>query len=268
MNSVESKDGTSIAFDETGAGPPLVLVDGALCYRSLGPSRKLAAALAEHFTVFTYDRRGRGDSGDTAPYAVEREIEDLEAVVEAAGGSARVYGVSSGAALALEAAARGVSISKLALYEAPFIVDASRPPVPRQYGEQLDELLGDRRRGAATRLFLRQVGLPTVLIALMRFTPMWSKLTAIAHTLPYDNAIVRDHQAGNPLPADRWTAATMPTLAIVGGKSPAWFHNGMRALAGALPNARFCIFEGQTHMVKPKAQAPFLVAFFEEPGTM
>ena len=131
----------SIAFDEIGSGPPLVLFDGALCSRSIGPSTKLAAALAEHFTVFTYDRRGRGDSEDTAPYAVEREVEDLEAVVGAAGGSACVYGVSSGAALALEAAARGVAISKLALYEAPFIVDASRPPVPLQYGEQLGALL-------------------------------------------------------------------------------------------------------------------------------
>jgi pimeloyl-ACP methyl ester carboxylesterase len=123
MNTVLSRDGTAIAFDKSGVGPPLILVDGALCYRASGPSRSLAALLAEHFTVFTYDRRGRGESGDTAPYAVEREVDDIEALIEEAGGSAYVYGVSSGAALALEAANRGLAIEKLALYEAPFIVD-------------------------------------------------------------------------------------------------------------------------------------------------
>ena len=263
MKSVESRDGTSIAFVEAGQGPPLVLVDGALCYGSVGPSAKLAAALRDRFTVFTYDRRGRGASGDAADYAVDREIDDLAAVIGAAGGSACVYGVSSGAALALEAAVRGVAISKLALYEAPFIVDAARPPVPRTYGEHLDALLADGRRGAAVKLFLGQVGLPRAVIALMRFLPIWPKLTAIAHTLPYDNAIVRDHQSGNPLPAGRFTAAAMPTLALVGGRSPAWFHHGMRALADALPNARFAILEGQTHKVEPRAQAPLLVSFFE-----
>jgi pimeloyl-ACP methyl ester carboxylesterase len=161
MNTVRSKDGTSIAFDKSGEGPPLILVDGAFMHRSFGQP-ELAERLAEAFTVFRYDRRGRGDSGDTAPYAVEREVDDLQALIEAAGGSAYVYGISSGAALAIEAAARGAAISKLALYEAPFIVDDSRPPVPDDVVAQLNELLAANRRGDAVRLFLRQVGAPRI----------------------------------------------------------------------------------------------------------
>src|SRR6267154_4426106 len=141
MNKVLSKDGTSIAFDRSGQGPALILVDGALCYRASGPSKPLAALLVEHFTVFIYDRRGRGDSGDTAFYAVEREVEDIQALINEAGGSAFVYGVSSGAALALEAANHGLAIKKLALYEAPFIVDDSRPPIPKDFLAQLNNLI-------------------------------------------------------------------------------------------------------------------------------
>jgi pimeloyl-ACP methyl ester carboxylesterase len=129
MNKTVSRDGTPIAFDRSGKGPALILVDGALCYRASGPSRPMAAVLAEHFTVITYDRRGRGDSGDTAPYAVEREVDDLDALIKETGEAAFVFGVSSGAALALEAANRGLAIKKLALYEAPFIVDDSRPKI-------------------------------------------------------------------------------------------------------------------------------------------
>ncbi|HEY3189253.1 MAG TPA: alpha/beta hydrolase [Solirubrobacteraceae bacterium] len=266
MSITHSSDGTPIAYETTGDGPPVILVDGALCHRASGPSRPLAALLAEHFTVFTYDRRGRGDSGDTAPYAVEREVEDLEALIEEAGGSASVYGISSGAALALEAADRGLGIDKLVVYEAPVIVDDSRPPIPADYVPQLDALLAADRRGDAVRLFLRQVGLPGVLIALMRFMPAWGKLKAVAHTLPYDAATLSGLQAGEPLPAARWTGVTMPTLAVAGGKSPAWLHHGMRALAGVLPNAQLRVLEGQTHMVKPKALAPLLVDFFGEPA--
>lgn len=146
MKKVLSKDGTPIAFDRSGKGPPIILVDGALCYRASGPMGPLAALLARHFTVFTYDRRGRGDSGDTAPYAVEREVEDIEALINEAGGSAVVYGISSGAALALEAANRGLAIKKLVLYEAPFIVDDSHPPIPKDFLARLNELIGSDRR--------------------------------------------------------------------------------------------------------------------------
>jgi pimeloyl-ACP methyl ester carboxylesterase len=264
MSAVVSNDGTPIAFDRVGEGPPLILVDGALCYRAFGPAGPLAALLREHFTVFTYDRRGRGESGDTAPYATEREVEDLEALVKEAAGSAYMYGISSGAALALEAANRGVGITKLALYEAPFIVDDTLPARPDDYLATMDGLIAADRRGAALKLFMRTVGMPAFVIALMRFTPAWSKLKAVAHTLPYDFRILGDTGSGKPLPTDRWTSATVPTLVMDGGKSPTWMRNAMRALADVLPNASHRTLDGQTHMLKPGAVAPVLVEFFAD----
>jgi pimeloyl-ACP methyl ester carboxylesterase len=262
MESVVSKDGTAIAFDRSGSGPALVLVDGALCYRASGPMAPLAKLLAPHFTVLTYDRRGRGDSGDTAPYAVEREVEDIDALIKAAGGQAFVYGISSGAGLALEAANRGLAVRKLALYEAPFIVDDTRAPVPADFVQQLEALVAADRRGDAVRLFMKAVGVPSLVVALMRFLPAWSRLTAIAHTLPYDMTIVLDNQRGRPLPVTRWTRAEAPTLVVAGGKSPAWMRNAMHALARVLPNAKHHTLEGQTHMVSAKALAPVLAEFF------
>ena len=262
MNRTFSKDGTPIAFDRSGKGPALILVDGALCYRASGPSGPLAARLSEHFTVITYDRRGRGDSGDTAPYAVEREVEDIDALIREIGEPPFVYGVSSGAALALEAANRGLPIKKLALYEAPFIVDDASPPLPEDFLTRLNEAIASHRPGDAVTLFLRRVGVPAVFIALMRVLPVWSKLKAVAHTLPYDITIVQDNQRGKPLSATRWARATMPTLVMDGGKSPAWMRHAMRALASVLSNATYRTLEGQTHMVKPKPHAPALVEFF------
>ena len=261
MNRVESKDGTAIAFESSGQGPALILVDGALCYRGAGPSKSVAAELSADFTVFTYDRRGRGESGDTAPYAVEREIEDLGALIEAAGGSASLCGFSSGAVLALDAANRGLGVEKLALYEPPFIVDDSRAPLPDDYASRLDRLMSADRRGDALRLFMGQVGMPKVLVALMRFMPAWSKLKSVAPTLRYDAAVMGDTQSGRPLPAERWSAVTAPTLVIVGGKSPGWMQNGMSALAALLRDAELRSLEGQTHMVKAKPLAPMLREF-------
>jgi pimeloyl-ACP methyl ester carboxylesterase len=264
MKTATSRDGTGIAYDELGAGPPVVLVGGAMNTRSFGPNGSLAVLLSERFTVINYDRRGRGDSGDTAPYSVEREIEDLDALIEATGGSACVFGISSGAALALEAANRGLAIEKLALYEAPFVVDGSRSPVPDDYLARLEGLVASGRRGDAVRLFMREgVGLPAVFVVLMRLMPAWSKLKAVAHTLPYDAVIVDDYQKGKPLPTERWDSVTMPTLVAVGGKSPDWMRHAMRALADVLPDARHTTLEGQTHIVKAQALAPVLVEFFE-----
>lgn len=264
MKTAISRDGARIAYDELGEGLPLILAGGALNTRSFGPNGSLAELLAEHFTVINYDRRGRGDSTDTAPYSVEREIEDLDALIEAAGGSASVFGISSGAALALEAANRGLSIEKLALYEAPFVVDDSRPPIPDDYLERLEGLVASDRRGDAVRLFMKEgVGLPALFVFMMRLMPAWSKLKAVAHTLPYDAAIVDDYQKGKPLPAERWTSVTMPTLVAVGGKSPDWMRHAMQQLSDVLPDATHNTLEGQTHIVKAVALAPVLAEFFE-----
>ena len=260
MPTVRSADGTPIAYETTGRGPALILVDGALCYRASGPSRPMAARLAERFTVLAYDRRGRGESGDTAPYALEREVEDLEALLGAAGGSASVLGFSSGAALALEAAHRGLPIERLVLYEPPFIVDDTRPPLPADFVPHLASLLAAERRAEAVQLFLKVVGMPAFLVGLMRFFPGWSRLKGVAHTLPYDFAFVEAHQRGRPLPAGRWSPR-VPTLVAVGGKSPAWMRNAMRELAEVLPGAEHRTLDGQTHMVKPRALAPVLTEF-------
>jgi pimeloyl-ACP methyl ester carboxylesterase len=259
---VLSKDGTAIAFDRIGAGAAVILIDGALCYRGIGQSGKLANLMAQHFTVFTYDRRGRGASGDTAPYAVEREVEDIEALLSEAGGTASVWGISSGAVLALDAANRLKGIKKLALYEPPFIVDDSRSTTEGDW-VRIGEAVAADRRSDAVRIFLKSVGVPGFFITLMRLMPMWSKLKAIAHTLPYDGAIVRDNQRGKPLPANRWASITVPALVMDGGNSPAWMRHGNQSLASALPNAQYRTLEEQTHMLKPKVHAPLLVEFLK-----
>jgi len=264
MKTARSKDGTLIAFDRVGDGRPIILVDGALCYRASGPMGQLAGLLAQHFSVFTYDRRGRGDSGDTSPYAIEREVDDIDALIREAGGSACLFGVSSGAALALEAANRGLAVRKLALYEAPFIVDASRPPIPDDFLARLNGLVASGRRADAVRLFMKLVGVPSVFITLMRFLPAWSKLTSVAHTLPYDITLVKDHQRGESLPAGRWAHVTMPTLVMDGGKSPVWMRHGMKALGDVLPSAKYRTLDGQTHMLKAQAVTPVLSEFFSD----
>jgi pimeloyl-ACP methyl ester carboxylesterase len=222
----------------------------------------LAKLLIPHFTVFTYDRRGRGDSGDTPPYAVEREVEDIEGLIGAAHGSAMLYGVSSGAMLALEAANRlQGKVTKLAMYEPPFIVDDTRPPLPADYVEQLRGAVAANRRGDAVKLFMGEVGVPGFVVTIMSFLPMWSRMKAMAHTLEYDAALMAGTQSGRPLPRDRWSAVSVPTLVIDGGKSPASMRNGVKELADLLANARYVTLEGQTHIVKPAVLAPVLIDF-------
>jgi pimeloyl-ACP methyl ester carboxylesterase len=259
-----SKDGTAIAFHRIGNGPPVILIDGALCYRGMGQSGQLAELLAPHFTVFTYDRRGRGSSGDTVPYAVEREVEDIATLLSEAGGAAFVWGTSSGGVLAVEAANRLSGIKKLALYEAPFIVDDTRPTTGDDW-DRISAAVARDRRSDAVKLFLKSVGVPGFVRTLMPLMiPVWSKLKAVAHTLPYDGAIVRENQKGKPLPANRWASATIPALVMAGGNSPAWMLHANRAFAGVLPNAQYRTLNGQTHMLKPKAHAPELVEFFKD----
>jgi pimeloyl-ACP methyl ester carboxylesterase len=267
MRKVISKDGTPIAFDQSGQGPAIILVAGATATRLAEAS--LAAALAPHFTVFAYDRRGRGDSGDTAPYAVEREIEDIEALITEAGGSAFVFGHSSGAVLALEAARLlPAKITKLALYEPPFIIDDSRPPAPRDYASHLNELVSSGRRGDAVAYFMTEVGTPAEMVAQMQQSPMWPALEAVAPTLVYDVTIMEDTERGDPLPLRKWAAVTVPTLVMDGtvflgrGESHVFLRHGADELANILLDAQRRTLEGQDHGPADDVLAPALKEFF------
>jgi pimeloyl-ACP methyl ester carboxylesterase len=258
---VTSRDGTTIAYDRAGHGPPVILVVGALCSRTLGPGVKLAPLLADRFTVFTYDRRGRGASGNVTPYAPEREVEDLAALVTVAGGRASVFGHSSGAVLALDAAEQGVGIDKLALYEPPFVVDASRPALTSEWAA-IAAFIAENRRDEALGVFLRSVGVPGLVRVFMRCLPLWKELRAVAPTLPHDGALVQRFQRGEPLPDAAWRRVTVPALSLAGGKSPAWMHAGTLALAGQLAHAEHRVVPGQTHDADAKVLAPLLASFF------
>ena len=262
MNTVRSRDGTQIAFDRTGDGPPLVLVGGALSDRNAATS--LATSLASSFTVIAFDRRGRGDSGDTPPYAVEREIEDLDALVnEVGGGAALVYGHSSGGVLALRAAEAGLAIPKLAVYEPPFIVDDGRDPLRADYFTHIEELVAAGRRGDAVVYFLTHgVGIPAPAVEQMRMSPGWPSMEAMAHTITYDNLILGDAMGGSPEPLRRWATLQTPTLVIDGGASPGWIRNSARTLAQTLPNAEAATLEGQDHGAASTVLAPVVTAFF------
>ena len=260
MGKVISKDGTAIAFDRSGSGPAVILVGGAFQFRAFDQrTGQLAALLSQHFTVYHYDRRGRGESSDTLPYAVEREIEDLGALIQAAGGSANVFGNSSGAVLALDAAAYGLAIPKLALYEAPFTNAGDRESTREMaYTKDLTTLLAQGRRGDAAALAMTYFGTPADAIAGMRRSPAWPMFEAVAPTLAYDNAIMGD----GTVPATRLASIRVPTLVIGGGASPDFMHTAANTIARALPNAQRRTLEGQTHAVDTEVLAPVLDAFF------
>ena len=258
MNRLTSSDGTTIAFERSGDGPPVILVCGRSTHRTA--NAPLADLLAELFTVFNYDRRGRGDSGDTAPYAVEREIEDIDAVITAAGGSASVYGTFSGAGLALEAAASGLAITKLALWEPSYIVEG-RPRPPADTARIYAELVAAGRRGDAVEYFMAKVvGLPPELVAEARKAPWWPAQEALAHTLAYDATIMGDYS----LPAERVASVMVATLVIDGGASFPWIRKTAQAIADIIPHAQRRTLEGQTHNVAAEAITPVLVEFFAE----
>lgn len=251
-NKTKSGDGTLIAYEQQGDGPPVVLVGGALS--TAATDAPLAARLASRFTVYTYDRRGRGASRDTTPYAVEREIEDLAAVIAAAGGSAGVHGMSSGAVLALRAAAAGLPVTQLSVYEPPFHLDAS----PTTYGGELRELVAQERPGDTLALFLRRVGMPEESLEGMRRAPMWAGLEAVAHTLVYDDEVMGNGQ----VPVCVLTSVTQRVLILDGGASPAWMREAARVVAKTVPRGRHHTLTGQTHQVAPHVLAPALAEFF------
>jgi pimeloyl-ACP methyl ester carboxylesterase len=259
MNQVTSKDGTAIAYDKRGEGPAVILVDGALCFRSFGPMAHLAELLAPHFTVYNYDRRGRGDSGDTQPYTLEREIEDIKALIKQAGGTAFVFGTSSGGALALEAALKlGSQIKKLAVYEPPYDSDKAAGQTWKEYRKQLAQLVAANRRGDAAALFMSSVGTPADQIEGMRHAPVWGMFEAVAPTLAYDAAALGEDRS---VPVKRAAKVSVPTLVMSGTALP-FMRVTATALAEAIPNAQQRTLEGQTHDVNLEVLAPVLVEFF------
>lgn len=261
MRTVISKDGTPIAFDQSGQGPALILVAGALCTRLSWSGPELAKLLAPHFTVYNYDRRGRGDSGDTKPYAVMREIEDIEVLIDEAGGSAYLYGHSSGAALALEAAVKlGEKVKKLTMYEAPYNDESEAKLAWRAYIQHLTELLAADRRGNAVALFMELVGTPTDQIEAMRHAPAWPPLEAIAPTLAYDHTAILGKDGAVPI--ERAAQVRVPTLIMNGGASYPFMYETARALSKAMPHAHLRTLEGQGHGPADDILAPALREFF------
>lgn len=260
MQFVSSLDGSRIAYDQTGSGDPVILVDGALCSRQLGPFPETAEGLAEHFTVIHYDRRGRGDSTDESAgrFEVDREVEDLEALIEQVGGQASLVGMSSGGALAVEAANRLAGVRRVVVYEVPYITDPETT-FPPDYAPKMGELVAGDRRSEAVRLFLRTVGMPAPLVQLMRIMPPFRKLKRVAHTLPYDAALVVDPLGSErKLPSDRWSSIEARVTVLAGAKSPDSMRNANADLAEVL-GAEHCTLDGQNHMIKGKALAPALI---------
>jgi pimeloyl-ACP methyl ester carboxylesterase len=262
IDTVTSSDGTPIAFDRLGDGPPVIVVGGQLCDRAM--TRPTAEELAKHFTVFNYDRRGRGDSGDTAPYAVEREIEDLGALIAEATGTASVYAHSSGAGLALHAAAHALPIAKLVLHEPPYNPDGEEEErrISREYAENLEAILAEDRLGDAVELCMTTIGMPQEAVEGMRHTPRWAELEAMAPTLAYDSEIMGDSSTGGTVPTDLAGCVTSESLVLVGGASPAWMIDVGRQVADALPNGRYRVLDGQEHVVAPEVLVPVLAEFF------
>jgi pimeloyl-ACP methyl ester carboxylesterase len=257
MDTVTSNDRTVIAFDRAGEGPPVVVVGGGSVDRM--SNAPLVPLLADRFTVFNYDRRGRGDSSDIQPYSPAREIEDIGAVIEAAGGEANLYGTSSGAALALAAAASGqLSLTKLALWEAPFIPEG-QPRPPADTASIFRTFVDEGDRGGAVEFFMSTVvGLPDEFVTQARQAPFWADQEAIAHTLAYDAEIMGDYH----LPTDQAAAVKVPTLVMAGGASFPWMATTAEALTEAIPDAEYRLLEGQTHDVSPEVMAGALKAFF------
>lgn len=258
MTKAISRDGTPIAYERRGEGPPLILVGGAFSTGAAeGP---LAALLAPHFGVVTYDRRGRGDSGDTAPYAVAREVEDLAALIEGEGGGpVSVYGMSSGGALVLEAAASGLPFTRIAVYEPPYtVVDPTSSLDKARYTTRLAELLAAGDRAGAAELFMSVVGMPPEAIAQVRNAPMWPELEAVAPTLAYDDAVMGD----GTVPAARLASVSPPVLVVDGGASPPAIRDAARAVAGSVRHGRHRTLTGQVHDVSPQVLAPVLREFF------
>lgn len=255
-----SRDGTTIAFTRRGSGPPLIIVDGAFCYRENGPATELASVLAQHFTVFTYDRRGRGGSGDTAPYAVDREVEDLQAIAKEAGAPSFALGISSGGALILQAVASGVVLKKIALYEPPYVTNVKAGSF-EDARNRLQSFIAAGDRAGAVRFFMTDIyGAPSAFVyAMPLLMPnAWRRNKLVANTLPYDLTILIDRSVLN----ERSSSISVPALVVGGQKSPKELSDAVTVVANALPNAHRQFLPNQDHNISARALAPVLFEYF------
>jgi len=260
MKTTKSKDGTAIAYDIYGSGPALIYITGATCFRSFKPILQDARIFAKAFTVYNYDRRGRGDSGDTRPYAIEREVEDIEAMIDAAGGKAHLYGHSSGAVLALEAALRlGGKVDKVVMYDPSYVHDQAEKATYAQLSQNVSQLLDAGKQKKALMTFLKGIGMPGLFVRLLPLFPGWKTMLALAPTLAYDIALTKDLP-----PLERVARVTVPTQIVVGEKSPAGIQVVANRLAKAIPGAAFVQLAGQNHMVGAKALLPVLSHFLKQ----
>ncbi|XXX74569.1 alpha/beta hydrolase [Sorangium sp. So ce134] len=260
MKTTRSKDGTTLAYDVHGSGPPLVYITGASCFRSFKPVLQDVKEFAKEFTVYNYDRRGRGDSGDTPPYSLEREVEDIESLIYAAGGKANLYGHSSGAVLALEAALRlGDKVNRVAMYDPAYVHDEAEKVAYGQLGQKVQKLLGGGKNKEAMITFLKGIGMPGVFVWLLPLFPGWKTMVALAPTLAYDIALTKDLP-----PVERAARVAVPAQIIVGEKSPAGMRDVADQLTRAIPGARFELLAGQDHMVSARALLPVLSRFLKQ----
>ena len=259
MKTATSKDGTALAYDVYGSGPALIYITGAGCFRSMKPTVRSAKVFANEFTVFNYDRRGRGDSGNALPYALEREVEDIEAMIDAAGGRACLFGHSSGAVLALESAMRlGDKVAKIVMYDPPYVHDETAKAEYGHLSRKVSKLLEEGKNAEAMNGFLKGIGIPRVFIFLIRLSRDWKTMVALAPTLAYDIALTSDMP-----PIERASRVAVPTQIVVGEKSPASILAVAEPLAKAIPSAKFVRLEGQDHMVDAKALLPLLSSFLK-----
>ena len=261
IDTVTSADGTTIAYSKTGTGPAVIVVDGALCYRSFGPSAGIAEQLGADYTVYSFDRRGRGKSTDADTYAPEREVEDIAALIQAAGGQARVVGFSSGGALALLSAAANIGVTKVACYEAPYVTQDWHREMGLKYTADLHQALAEGRTDDMPALFMTLVGMPEDQVQGMRQSPAWPMFTAVAKTLTYDNAVL-GYPAGGAVPTDLLATITVPVLAMDGGASPDILRDPAGVIAAACPNGERLTLDGQTHEVSAEVVGPVLAKFF------
>jgi pimeloyl-ACP methyl ester carboxylesterase len=259
MHTITSKDGTRIAYDVYGEGEPVILVEGAFCGRHFGNTNKLAAELGKHFRVYHYDRRARGDSGPSTDYSLDRELEDLSALIAEAGGSAALVGFSSGACLAIEAAAAGLPITRFAFYEPPYMVGPKARKVPANFEAEVQQLVADGKYGDAVAYFMvKLIGMPSIFLIPMKLSKMWKTITPQAPSLPFDMEAVNGFEP----PIERMRRISVPTLAIHGTKTFPVLIDSTTLCAQSIPGAGHAVLPGQTHEVKAEAIAPELVRFF------